>query len=336
MKRVNAGGPSYTDAAGNVWSADKAYAVGSWGHTGGSAKSSSTAVTDTTDSVLYQKYREKPGEYRFTVPNGAYQVTLKFAEFTVSNNTDRAMSIAIEGMVYENPLSVYAVVGRFRALDATYIVQVNDGVLNIAFARASGASKDPAVSAIEVFTTQASAATPTATPTPTGPTSTPTLTPTPVPFVQRVHAGSAVAYVDSQGLTWSPDRSYVDGSWGYTTGAARSSTTVVANTVDDPLYQKWRELRGEYRFTVPNGAYRVTLKFAEFIVNKPEDRGMMITIEGVVSENPLSVYAQAGKNTAFERSYTATVSDGVLNIAFDRAINARKDPAISAIEVKSQ
>ena len=105
--RVNAGNAAtlYTDSKGNVWAKDKLFAIGSWGFTTGSAKSSSSAVAGTLDDPLYQKYREKPGEYKFTVPNGNYQVTLKFAEFAVSNATARKMKITIEGVVVD-PASV--------------------------------------------------------------------------------------------------------------------------------------------------------------------------------------------------------------------------------------
>ena len=111
-------------------------------------------------------------------------------------------------------------------------------------------------------------------------------------------------------------------------------TTAVAGTEDDLLYQKHRELVGEYRFTVPNGPYLVTLKFAEFATDKPTDRPMKITMEGVEVEGALSVVGVVGKATALDREYTVNVSDGVLNIAFARAAGAGKNPAISAIAVK--
>jgi hypothetical protein len=47
-------------------------------------------------------------------------------------------------------LSVYALVGLNTALDRVYTVTVNDGLLNVAFAKASGARRTPAVSALRV------------------------------------------------------------------------------------------------------------------------------------------------------------------------------------------
>jgi chitinase len=107
-------------------------------------------VAGTTDDVLYQKYRLLAGEYRFTLPNGTYDVTLKFAEPSVSVVGGRVMKITAEGIVLENKLDIFAMAGKSTALDLTYPVTVTDGVLNLAFAR-NGGSNDPIVSAIQVI-----------------------------------------------------------------------------------------------------------------------------------------------------------------------------------------
>ncbi len=163
---------------------------------------------------------------------------------------------------------------------------------------------------------------------------TPTVTSTPPPVfaARRVNAGGT-SVTDAQSQTWASDTAYASGSWGYTGGTARSTTKYVAGTVDDTLYQKWRENPGEYRFTVPSGVYLVTLRFAEFEVSKASDRIMKITIEGVVVENTLSIYGKVGASTALARTYTTTVADGVLNVAFAQN-GGRKLPVVSAIAVK--
>jgi chitinase len=147
---VNAGGSTFTDTGGVTWAADKAFATGSWGYTGGSAKSFTTALANTNDDLLYQKYRLLKVEYQFTVPNGVYAVTLKFAEPSVTVVGSRIMRITMEGIIVEGALDLFAVTGnKAVALDRTYNVTVADGILNIAFAR-NGGSNDPVVSAIEV------------------------------------------------------------------------------------------------------------------------------------------------------------------------------------------
>src|SRR5438874_12982198 len=73
--RVNAGGPAYTDAAGNVWQADS-------GFSGGFVYSTSQRIANTTSSALYQTQHAQNGglTYSTAVPNGSYSVKLSFAE----------------------------------------------------------------------------------------------------------------------------------------------------------------------------------------------------------------------------------------------------------------
>ena len=145
--RVNAAGAQLDDHLGQRWQADQAFGTGSWGYVGGTAMSSTTAVNGTVDDLLYQKYRESMTEYKFTVPNGQYDVQLRFAEFTQTRAGKRVMKITLEGGVVENALDVYALAGKATALNRTYTVIVSDGVLNIGFVKVTG---NPMVSAIEV------------------------------------------------------------------------------------------------------------------------------------------------------------------------------------------
>ena len=124
------------------------------------------------------------------------------------------------------------------------------------------------------------------------------------------------------------------GSWGYTSGIARSSSSSVANTYDDLLYQRYRELTGEYKFTVPDGNYQVLLKFAEFVSATITGRTMEITLESTEVESSLCIYCAAGRAVAYDRTYTVTVNDGILNITFAKVGAAAYNPMISAIEVR--
>jgi hypothetical protein len=343
LVRVNSGGTTYTDRQGRVWSADRAYKAPSWGYSGGGAKTSSSPVGDTEDDLVYQRLRENPGQYLFHAPAGDYEITLRFAEFSVAND-DRTMRITIEGQIVENSFSVWQAAGRYNAVDRVYRVRLTDGVLNIVFARAAGAKRDPAVSAVEVRSIDPDATpTPTPTPTPTRtpvPTPTPTATPTPqvtiMPpadsYLQTVNCGGTT-YTDGMGQTWSADRSFTTGAWGYVAGTAKSYSNAVSATSEDLLYQKLRENPGEYRFTVPNGTYEVTLRFTEFSANGPTDRLMHMTMENIVMENSLSIYGIVGRYAALDRTYLVTVGDGVLNIVFSRN-GGSLSPIISAIKVR--
>lgn len=335
--RINCGSVTYSDTFGQVWGVDRAYSLGAWGYMTGAAKSSSNPVSGTNDDFLYQKFREKPDEYRITLPDDTYDVTLKFAEFAANKADDRRMRISMEGAVVEPGLSVYGIVGKNAALDRSYTVAVNDGMLVIGFAKAPGAGKEPAVSAIEVKTyTGPTTPTPTPTSAPTAtPTPTPTATPTRVPYDQAVNCGS-VSYTDGAGLVWAADKGFTNGSWGFRGGGAKSANGEVQNTEEDLLYLKYRENMDEYKFTVPNGSYEVTLKFAEFVAADADDRVMRITIEGTIVESAFSIFAAApGTYRALDRVYTVAVTDGILNIMFAKA-SAGKEPAVSAVRVRSR
>ena len=136
---------------------------------------------------------------------------------------------------------------------------------------------------------------------------------------------------------WAADKAYATGGWGYVGGATAKSTTAVANTNDDPLYQKYRTKMTEYKFTVSNGTYQVRLRFAEFSTTTVGHAAMKITMEGVHRRECVGCASrlQPGKAMAFEKTYQVTVTDGILNIGFTRATGASLDPVISAIEVKN-
>jgi hypothetical protein len=145
--RVNTGGAAYTDAAGNTWSADTGF------NTGTAASFGSQAIAGTDDDVLYQTERWDDGaspemQYSFTVPNGAYQVKLHFAENAFSATGVRVFSVDMEGTRQITDLDVFATVGAHAALVTTSLVRVADGQLNIGFVHNV---EDPMIDAIEIL-----------------------------------------------------------------------------------------------------------------------------------------------------------------------------------------
>jgi hypothetical protein len=260
---------------------------------------------------------------------------LRFAEFVATQPAQRVMRISLEDVEVESHFDVYALAGVAQALDRVYTTTVADGQVKVLFEATDDSGLNPMVAAVAVkLIAPLSTATPTPTVTPTAqpPTATPTSTPQPAAYTQRANAGGAT-YTDGQGQVWAADKSYALGSWGYTGGSSKSSTAAVAGTSDDLLYQKYREGLSRYDFTVPNGVYQITIKFAEFAASKNGERRMQIIIEGSVVENDLDVYATVGKAAALDRTYTTGVGDGLLTIAF--AQNGGKyKPMVSAIEVR--
>lgn len=145
--RVNAGGPAYTDSAGNTWSAD-------FGFNTGAASGTSAAIAGTSDPTLYRSLRwDAAGgpelQYAFTVPNGVYQLRLLFAETFPPTYVvgARRFSVQVEGVTTFSNVDVYAEAGAATALVKTTTVAVSDGQLNILFMHGV---ENPFVNAIEI------------------------------------------------------------------------------------------------------------------------------------------------------------------------------------------
>jgi hypothetical protein len=139
---VNCGAENtYVDSARRPWRADKPYSAGSWGYVGDSLTwGTSRDITNTTDSPLYQTLRYAYGSfgYRFDVPNGTYEVELRFAEIhpPFDEEGQRVFDVQIEGQTVLNNLDVVAEApGQFRALIRRFTVELADEQLNVTFVR---------------------------------------------------------------------------------------------------------------------------------------------------------------------------------------------------------
>jgi len=320
--RVNAGGGRYVDGAGQVWQADQAYVAGGWGYVGGQTYQVSRAIAGTADAPLYQSERYNLTGYRFTVPNGRYQVTLKLAELYYSCSGCRVFDVRLEGQTVFAGVDTFRLAGgRDTAVDLTTTVDVTDGVLTIDFTASVGTAKINAL-AIALLPPP----TPTATATPTQ-TSTPTATPTPV-YDVAVNVGGPL-YVDRSGLVWQADRAWTPGGWGWMNGAVYTATHDIAGTDDDILYQSERFGLSEYRFDVPvAGTYQVTLRFAELYAWRKGQRVFSVSLEGNTVLPDLDIYDVVGPDTAYDRVFTVTVTDGQLNIGFAAGAGSAKLNAV--------
>ena len=145
-------------------------------------------------------------------------------------------------------------------------------------------------------------------------------------YQQGVNVGGK-AYTTPAGVAYAADRSYGGGGYGYVgTGSKRSTSHAIAGTDEDPLYRDQRLGMKSYRFDVPDGHYRVDLRFAELVERRAGRRIFNVTIEGVPVIPYLDVAAEApGRYVALDRSFEVDVSDGRLDIDFgahvgDRAI----------------
>ncbi|WP_243373472.1 malectin domain-containing carbohydrate-binding protein [Geotalea sp. SG265] len=116
----------------------------------------------------------------------------------------------------------------------------------------------------------------------------------------------------------------------YSGGSISKTTTAIAGTTDDTLYQTRRIGSCSYKIPVPNGNYSVTLKFAETYYSAAGQRYFNVNMEGIKVLNQLDVYALVGKNTAYDVTIPVSVSDGVLNIDF---ISVKGSAMIEALNV---
>lgn len=154
--RVNAGGPQYEDAFGQVWSADRPYQKSQgWGahswtdeYPGinpvfASQRRVFDPIQGTSDWPLFQTFRYGQDKlaYTFDVPNGDYVVELYFAEpwigtGGVSDATGRRVfDVAVNGEVVDKKLDIWKEVGHDMALKRTYQVKATNGTIFINFPR---------------------------------------------------------------------------------------------------------------------------------------------------------------------------------------------------------
>jgi subtilisin family serine protease len=152
LQGINAGGAAFTDTNTDqtAYAADRAYAPGAFGWVGtSSTRSTRTAIDGTDADALYQDLRTGMTAYRFDVPDGHYQVVLRFAELTAKKAGARVFSVGIEGATVASNLDLFAAAGgRFVAYDLVFETDVSDGVLDIGFGAQRGDA--PIVNAILV------------------------------------------------------------------------------------------------------------------------------------------------------------------------------------------
>ncbi|WP_425956920.1 carboxypeptidase regulatory-like domain-containing protein [Xylanimonas sp. McL0601] len=149
---VDAGGPGGTDAAGFTWSADQAYAAGSWGWTGKSkATTGKGDVAGTDDDALFLTSREATGQsfgYTFDdTPAGTYTVALGFAE--TGKATSRPEDVLVDGGVVLYQHDPVATAGAGTA-DVETVTVVHDGGPLTVELKGNKGDLSPALATLEV------------------------------------------------------------------------------------------------------------------------------------------------------------------------------------------
>ena len=335
--RIKAGADKPVTDQEGVWLADQAYYPVSGGGsgsgyvsiTGGFAFGTTDyqgvahTVQDSTDPNLYTIVRENglmPSpqdtalEYKFDVPPGNYQVTVKSWEYYFPNQGERIFSLFANpapGAETTTPQTVFsnldmeATCGEFFACDHTFLASVTlssdpaqatagVGTLDLQWtAQVDMAS----VAAIEVLGLQ--------------PQPTPTATRTPVAdsYEVRLDAGSDTSVTDSQNNVWSPDQAFTTGSFGYiqngglqvsVPGAGVGGVSQATGVLYDTYYENSTV---EYQFTVAPGNYEVGLDWAELDTQTPGDRLMNVLLNGNTVITNLDLVTEAGYGNAYQREF---------------------------------
>lgn len=106
----------------------------------------------------------------------------------------------------------------------------------------------------------------------------------------------------------------------------------IADTEDDALYQNVRYDVDGYRFILPDGRYKVTLKLCEVAYDFAGARVFDVDIDGKRMIESLDIFAKAGKDKALDFVFpNVQVSGGSLSITFPRRTEL---PSIAAIAVE--
>ncbi len=135
--RVNLGGGRYIDSRGRVWTADRAYAPGSWGCLNmpdTDVLSTSHPISNTEDQRLFQSIRM--GEelrYRFDLPAGAYEVYLLFAEIYWETRSAEQQDVYLQGRRVLRAFNIFDEAGHDSALIKKFSTNVGGGVLEVTF-----------------------------------------------------------------------------------------------------------------------------------------------------------------------------------------------------------
>lgn len=228
--------------------------------------------------------------WEIAVPNGTYTVRTVVGD---PSYFDLTAKLLIEGALAINGATSTTV----PWLEGTVTVTVSDGRLTLT----NQAGSYDKICFVEINSTTA---------------------PPPATAI-RLNVGSSAAFTDSSGSVWQADQ-FGSG------GTLSSKSNAVANTVDDDLYRTYRFGTFTYAIPVPNGTYDVTIKCMETWWSAAGQRLFDVSAEGVTKLANLDLFATAGQFAAVDKTFSVTVSDGVLNLSFSASVD---NAIVSAIAV---
>jgi hypothetical protein len=136
QQALNAGGAAYRDEVDDLWQQDRRHQAGSFGYVQrGQTAATTRAISGTGDPALYRDQRIDPYAYRFdNVPNGIYEVELRFAEINQRIDFgERLFDVIVEDALVLPAHDIAYEVGRYAADDNRFFVEVEDGRIDVRF-----------------------------------------------------------------------------------------------------------------------------------------------------------------------------------------------------------
>ena len=129
---VNVGSNTqFKDKSETVWIEDQPYKKGSWGFLGESAKSGGTSrnIENTDDDPLFQTMQKGISAYRFDVPDGEYELEMRFAEPEFKEAGKRVFDISVNGEIFVENVDLAKDFGAFQPISKKIIVRAEIGLL---------------------------------------------------------------------------------------------------------------------------------------------------------------------------------------------------------------
>ncbi len=147
---VNVGGRvQYADPDGPVWEGDRPYTSGGFGHVGGERKmfDKDLAIRGSPDTPLFFTYLSGIESYRMDVPDGQYDIELRFAEPDASPG-ERVFSVTVNGTEIAKSLDLSKEHGIAKATSVKRTATASGGKgLTVSFTALKG---KPILNAIHV------------------------------------------------------------------------------------------------------------------------------------------------------------------------------------------
>ncbi len=128
--KINCGGPAYNDyLADQMWNSSLEY-----GYLDGNKYQNSNTTSGSGDPMIFKSELNGAAEYRVRVPDGKYSVFLLMSENYFTAAGKRLFDIAVQGVVVEKNLDLYAKVGKgVQYQKVIPSVSVTEGLLDIHF-----------------------------------------------------------------------------------------------------------------------------------------------------------------------------------------------------------